>query len=352
MLVTAGQQLRATLLTLRVVSEWCGCGAWTARAEPTICEAHHRPCTVIVGGITSCDGCCRAAVVPRCAIPPRADEPRTVGSIAHCRRCARSCRGSMCWGRDSARSAVFSLFPTEVDRPTQCARQSRRRSFDCGLRGCRDSSGSDVLVSACPLRRPESAGEPGEVGAAVPAGERQDAGRTFRPSMSGRPASRTGRNVMALRCRHRHYDGQVSPTNSGQTPGRRSTQPSPSKPFGKFKSRGCPAHGSASACCPPGAPDPRAGAGRAAVERPQQAATAGPAVGHLVEPAADRPPVADGFPDDESMRISHEAIYQALFIHGRGALQRELVACLRTGRALRVPRARTKVRPVVTSPPR
>ena len=48
------------------------------------------------------------------------------------------------------------------------------------------------------------------------------------------------------------------------------------------------------------------------------------------------------FPDDESMRISHEAIYQALFIQGRGALKRELVACLRTGRALRVPRARTK----------
>ncbi len=46
------------------------------------------------------------------------------------------------------------------------------------------------------------------------------------------------------------------------------------------------------------------------------------------------------FPDDESMRISHEAIYQALFIQARGALQRELVACLRTGRALRVPRAR------------
>jgi len=47
------------------------------------------------------------------------------------------------------------------------------------------------------------------------------------------------------------------------------------------------------------------------------------------------------FPDDESMRISHEAIYQALYIQGRGALKRELVACLRTGRALRVPRART-----------
>ncbi len=48
------------------------------------------------------------------------------------------------------------------------------------------------------------------------------------------------------------------------------------------------------------------------------------------------------FPDDESMRISHEAIYQALYVQGRGALKRELVACLRTGRALRVPRARTR----------
>ncbi len=51
------------------------------------------------------------------------------------------------------------------------------------------------------------------------------------------------------------------------------------------------------------------------------------------------------FPDDESMRISHEAIYQALYIQGRGALKRELVACLRTGRALRVPRARTRSKP-------
>ena len=48
------------------------------------------------------------------------------------------------------------------------------------------------------------------------------------------------------------------------------------------------------------------------------------------------------FPDDESMRISHEAIYQALYVQGRGALKRELVACLRTGRALRVPRARSR----------
>ena len=48
------------------------------------------------------------------------------------------------------------------------------------------------------------------------------------------------------------------------------------------------------------------------------------------------------FPDDESTRISHEAIYQALYVESRGALKRELVACLRTGRALRVPRGRAR----------
>jgi IS30 family transposase len=44
------------------------------------------------------------------------------------------------------------------------------------------------------------------------------------------------------------------------------------------------------------------------------------------------------------MRISHEAIYQALFVQGRGALRRELTACLRTGRVLRMPRARSRRR--------
>jgi IS30 family transposase len=58
------------------------------------------------------------------------------------------------------------------------------------------------------------------------------------------------------------------------------------------------------------------------------------------EQIAQRLPV--DFPDDGSMRISHEAIYQALYVQGRGALKRELVACLRTGRALRLPRARSR----------
>lgn len=48
--------------------------------------------------------------------------------------------------------------------------------------------------------------------------------------------------------------------------------------------------------------------------------------------------------DGESMRISHEAIYRALYVQGRGALKRELTQCLRTGRALPVPRARTGAR--------
>jgi IS30 family transposase len=50
------------------------------------------------------------------------------------------------------------------------------------------------------------------------------------------------------------------------------------------------------------------------------------------------------FPDDESMRVSHEAIYQALYVQSRGALRRDLSACLRTGRALRVPRSRARGR--------
>jgi IS30 family transposase len=60
------------------------------------------------------------------------------------------------------------------------------------------------------------------------------------------------------------------------------------------------------------------------------------------EQIANRLPI--DFPDDASMRVSHEAIYQALYVQGRGALRRELSACLRTGRALRVPRARTRGR--------
>ena len=46
------------------------------------------------------------------------------------------------------------------------------------------------------------------------------------------------------------------------------------------------------------------------------------------------------FPGDPMMRVSHESIYQALYVQGRGELRRELARCLRTGRARRRPRGR------------
>jgi transposase, IS30 family len=46
------------------------------------------------------------------------------------------------------------------------------------------------------------------------------------------------------------------------------------------------------------------------------------------------------FPGEPEMRVSHETIYQAIYVQGRGALRRELAVCLRTGRALRKPRRR------------
>jgi transposase, IS30 family len=48
--------------------------------------------------------------------------------------------------------------------------------------------------------------------------------------------------------------------------------------------------------------------------------------------------LAGEFPDRPEMRVSHETIYQAVYVQGRGALRRELAARLRTGRALRKPR--------------
>lgn len=48
------------------------------------------------------------------------------------------------------------------------------------------------------------------------------------------------------------------------------------------------------------------------------------------------------YPDDPTMRVSHEAIYQAIYVKDRGGLSPEQHTCLRTGRALRVPRARTR----------
>jgi len=50
------------------------------------------------------------------------------------------------------------------------------------------------------------------------------------------------------------------------------------------------------------------------------------------------------FPDDPIMRVSPETIYQSLYVQGRGALRKELAACLRTGRAIRRNRSRLERR--------
>ena len=41
------------------------------------------------------------------------------------------------------------------------------------------------------------------------------------------------------------------------------------------------------------------------------------------------------YPENPEMWVSHEAIYQSIYVQGRGALRRELAECLRTGRAVR-----------------
>jgi IS30 family transposase len=94
-----------------------------------------------------------------------------------------------------------------------------------------------------------------------------------------------------------------------------------------------------------------------AVQRPDGSAVAGPEVrwigrrhgrrkdrrwGKSWSPEQTSNRLRLEFPDDESMRVSHEAIYQSPYVQGRGALRQELTACLRTGRALRVPRVRAR----------
>ena len=57
---------------------------------------------------------------------------------------------------------------------------------------------------------------------------------------------------------------------------------------------------------------------------------------HSPEQIATR--LREDFPDDPEMWVSHETIYQSLYVQGRGGLRRELATRLRTGRALRKPR--------------
>ncbi|WP_443643573.1 IS30 family transposase [Amycolatopsis iheyensis] len=56
-------------------------------------------------------------------------------------------------------------------------------------------------------------------------------------------------------------------------------------------------------------------------------------------------------PDRPELHVTHETIYQALYVQGRGALRRELTAALRTGRTMRKPRRSSEQRrPRFTAP--
>jgi len=48
------------------------------------------------------------------------------------------------------------------------------------------------------------------------------------------------------------------------------------------------------------------------------------------------------YPDNQEMRVSHETIYQSLYVQGKGVLRKELWRSLRTGRATRKPQGRPK----------
>jgi IS30 family transposase len=61
-------------------------------------------------------------------------------------------------------------------------------------------------------------------------------------------------------------------------------------------------------------------------------------VNHSPEQIAAR--LEEDFPHDPEMRVSHETIYQALYVQARGGLKRELTRHLRTGRTLRKPQRR------------
>src|SRR4051812_5239659 len=51
--------------------------------------------------------------------------------------------------------------------------------------------------------------------------------------------------------------------------------------------------------------------------------------------------LTEEYPDDPEMRVSHETIYQTLYLQAKGELRTELKLALRQGRARRVPRSRT-----------
>jgi IS30 family transposase len=80
------------------------------------------------------------------------------------------------------------------------------------------------------------------------------------------------------------------------------------------------------------------------VDRPELAAEVEDKLGAWWSPQQIATSLKETYPNRPEMQVSHETIYQSLFVQGRGALRKELARCLRSGRAVRKPRSRMEMR--------
>lgn len=101
--------------------------------------------------------------------------------------------------------------------------------------------------------------------------------------------------------------------------------------------------------CAEGAYDPRRRARRPKARKLEEGRLRGHVASKLAllwSPRQISMRLREEFPDEEEMRVSHEAIYQALYVQGRGSLRQEVAVeqALRSGRKRRAPRSRLPAR--------
>jgi IS30 family transposase len=80
------------------------------------------------------------------------------------------------------------------------------------------------------------------------------------------------------------------------------------------------------------------------VDKPELAAEVEDKLGAWWSPQQIATSLKETYPNRPEMQVSHETIYQSLFVQGRGALRKELARCLRSGRAARRPQSRSRSR--------
>ena len=264
-------------------------------------------------------------------------------------------------GQASGRAADRAGRPAmrSPGRPPVARREDRQRFWAAIARGCR----ARTRRSRRACRRPVGARWFREAGGMPPVSSGPAVGAVSVVRRAGgdraaarRRASGCARSPAGSAARRRRSRGSCAATPrraaAGWSTGRRPRSGMPSGAPAARSRRSSPSNDAAArATCRTGSPATVARPDGAAVAGPERARGTAAGTGRRQDRrwaqrrgARSRSPTGCrvDFPDDESMRICHEAIYQALYVQGRGALRRELTACLRTGRALRVPRARAR----------